>query len=75
MLMKSRLTEKDFINASFVLLYSKPAIKIITGMFIVFLIVSIITPDISYRKIHLAGYPFFRFVLLIVIPLTNLYML
>lgn len=41
MQIKSKLTEKDFINANFVLLYSKLSIKIFTGFILLFLMVSI----------------------------------
>jgi len=43
MFIRSTLTEKDFINANFVLLYSKISTKIFTGFVLMFLIVSIIT--------------------------------
>lgn len=43
MKIKTRLTEKDFINASFVLMYNKPSTIIITFCGFLFLLVTIVT--------------------------------
>ena len=69
MLLKSRLTEQEYINASFVLLYSKPFIKIVTGMIFLLLVVIIVTavalPEASFSQ------GIFPVVMLIVIPLMT----
>ena len=41
MIIKSKLTEKDFINVNFVLLYSRPIFKIITIIFCVLVLIGI----------------------------------
>lgn len=55
MMIKSKLTEQDFINVNFVLLYSKISMKIFTGIIIFFLIISVMTTflfsKISYSQI------------------------
>ncbi|MDA3616345.1 YcxB family protein [Polluticaenibacter yanchengensis] len=55
MIIKSKLTERDFINANFVLLYSKTATKIFTAIISIFLIISILTffliPNNSYIQV------------------------
>ncbi len=55
MLIKSKLTEQDFINATFVLQYSKVSIKILTGLICFFLLISIFTatflPGVSFSQI------------------------
>jgi YcxB-like protein len=58
---KSKLTEKDFIEANFILLYSKKSIIIFTGVFIIFLIISLIT------FIFIPSVPFTQVVTLIVL--------
>jgi len=43
MIIKSKLTEKDFINVTLVLLYSKTSFKIFTGTIITFFLVTLFT--------------------------------
>ena len=66
---KSKLSEQDFINVTFVLLYSKISMKIFTGLISLFLIVSILTatllPNVSFSQIILPV------VLLSVMPLLT----
>jgi hypothetical protein len=54
MIIKSKLTEKDFINVNFVLLYSKTSMKIFTGIIAIFLFVSVLAailiPKVSYSQ-------------------------
>jgi len=55
MLIKSTLTQKDFINVNFILLYSKTAVKIFTAIIIVFFIVSAVTvafiPKVNFSQL------------------------
>ena len=43
MIIKTKMTEKDFINVNFVFLYSKIAMKLFTGVISIFFILSILT--------------------------------
>lgn len=55
MYIKSKLTQQDFINVNFVLLYRKTAIKLFTVVILIFLIVSVSTaallPDTSLSQV------------------------
>lgn len=48
MLIKSKLSEKDYINANIVLLYSKVSIKIFTVLIFAFLLLTILLAVLSY---------------------------
>ncbi|WP_462222768.1 YcxB family protein [Ferruginibacter sp.] len=55
MLIKSQLTEKDFIKINLVLLYSKISIKIFTVLIFIFLLITIVTviliPSVSFTQL------------------------
>lgn len=54
MLIKTKLSERDFINANLVMLYSKPFLKFATGLVvgscIIFFICSFFLPSVSIRS-------------------------
>lgn len=63
---KSKLTQRDFINVSFVMLFKKNAVKVLTVLILVFLLISLFTalfvPEVSFSQtivplVMLAGLP------------------
>lgn len=48
MLIKTKLSEKDYINSNFILLYSKVSIKIFTTLISIFLVLTIVLAVLSY---------------------------
>ncbi len=66
---KSKLTEKDFIDVNFILLYSKISMKIFTAIIIFMLFLSLLTaiwlPAISFSQVIIP------FVMLLIIPLMT----
>jgi hypothetical protein len=48
MLIKTKLSEKDYINGNFILLYSKISIKIFTTLILIFLVLTIVLAVLSY---------------------------
>jgi hypothetical protein len=68
-MIKSKLTEKDFINLNFVLLYSKVYMKFLTGIFTFFIIISLVS-SIFYPQIPYSQAIIFA-VILLAIPLLT----